>query len=181
MIKRNLINIAAVIGGVFVAMTIFVYCLSFSRAVTCFWSVPGKRYDIKVERGCLLMHQLHDYRFNTPFRWGYYEPETPREFASFKTLSWWHGDNSWWERIGHTVNARQRCAGFEIASGEYWPPFIWQHRKVPFSAYQVPLWVFMALCGPLPLYRISRIVLSARRRSGGIVNRSHGQSKESSA
>ena len=162
--KRLLINIATAICGVIAAAAALLYALPSSRAVTCSWSVSSTRYDVIVERGSLLVRQLHDYRFNTPFRWGFYEPETPKQFVGFTELTaWWHGDNSWWERVGYTVNDRQRHFGFEYASGKYWPPFFWQHPKIPFDVYQVPLWAVVVFFMLLPLLRVFNKVMAGIR------------------
>lgn len=165
--KRRFINTVTVLSGICAAAVILLYAMTSSLAVACFWSVPGKRYDINVERGLLLVRQLHDYRLDTPFRWGFYEPKTPKQFAAFTDLSaWWHGDNSRWERVGYTVNTRRRLMGFEYASGQFWPPFVWQHPKVPFTVYQTPLWALIVLFMLLPLYHgIGKVAIFIRRPS----------------
>jgi hypothetical protein len=165
--KRRLINIATVISGICAVAVILLYATTSSRGFTCFWSVPATRYDINIERGSVLVRQLHDYEFNTPYRWGFYEPESPKQFAAFKELTaWWHGDNSWWQRVGYTVTSRKRVAGFEYAVGEYWPPFVWQHPKVPFTVHQFPLLAIVLLFLLLPLCRAcSKVVAVVRRKA----------------
>lgn len=157
--KRHHINITTAISGICAVAVIWSYVGTIPRGFTCFWSVSTTRYDINIERGSLLVRQLHDYEFNTPFRWSSYQPETPKQFADFMELpSWWHGDNSWWERVGYTVESRKRFAGFEYAYGEYWPPFVWRHPKVPFTVHQIPLLAIAGLFMLLPLCRGCRKV-----------------------
>lgn len=144
--KRRLINVATAITGFAAVAVLLLWAVTSRHGVTCFWSHSGKLTSIQVERGSILFLELHNYKFNTPFRWNFYHPETKERLASFKKLTaWWHGDNSWWERVGYTVHARRRCCGFEYASGQYWPPFAWQHPKVPFTVLQIPLWAFVAV------------------------------------
>ena len=163
--KRHLINIATVMSGICAVAVILVYTITSYRGFTCFWSAPAKRYDIYIEHGSVLVRQLHHYEFNTPYQWGFYQPESPKQFAAFKELTaWWHGDNSWWQRVGYTVTSRQRVAGFEYAVGEYWPPFVWQHRKVPFTVHQFPLVAVALLFLLLPLCRACRKLMAVVRR-----------------
>ena len=159
MAKKFINSVTAI--SFFIALDVAVlYRLPDSRGVACFWSTSNSRFDINVERGNLRIRQLHDYKFNTAFRWGFYSTETPKQIIWFKETGWWHGENSWWERIGYTVTSRYRAYSFEYASGQYWPPFVWRHPKVPFTVYNLPVWSLIALFSLLPLLRVSSAVVS---------------------
>ena len=127
---------------------------SFHIGFQVFWSANERRYDVFCENGSVAVRQLQRYEFDTPFRWGIYSLETQRQFEGFKKSGWWHGDNSWWERTGYSVQRRHRLCGFEMASGTYWPPFVWQHPTVPFSLVQIPSLALVLLFSLLPAARI---------------------------
>lgn len=152
-----LISYAAAIA----AMSIGSY--SCHRCIEMFCSVRKCRYDVLCENGSVVIRQLQRYEFVTPLRFGLYLPETKRQFEGFKKEGWWHGDNSWWERTGYTVQSRYRAWGFEVASGTYWPPFVWQHPTVPFNLVQFPIWVLVFLFSLLPAARILRKLRSIWR------------------
>ena len=71
--------------------------------------------------------------------------------------------------MGYTVNERQRYFGFEYATGEYWPPFVWQHPKVPFTVCQIPIWVLITLFIALPLICGFNKIATAKRRANAPV------------
>ena len=51
------------------------------------------------------------------------------------------------EPVGWTVERRYGFLGFEYATGEFWPPFAWQHPRMPFQRVKIPLLaVFFAGC-----------------------------------
>ncbi len=162
--KRLLINLVTILCCLMAALVAMLYLLPSSQGVSCFWSASNTRYDITVERGLVLVCQLHQYEFETPLRCWLYEAETPRGFAWFKkTSGWWHGSNSWWERTGYTVIQRKRLLSFEYASGKFWPPFVWQHPEVPFTAYSFPLWSIVFFFMLLPLVRGCRKLVAFYR------------------
>lgn len=136
---------------------------SFQIGFQMFWSVNERRYDVFCENGSMAIRQLQHYEFDTPFRIGLYSLETKRQFDGFKKEGWWHGDNSWWERTGYTVTRRHRQCGFEVASGTYWPPFVWQHPTVPFNLVQIPSLALVLLFSLLPAASILRKLRSLRR------------------
>ena len=133
---------------------------SYHIGLQMFWSAGEHRYDVVCEHGSVIVSQLHEYEFETPLRFGIYTPETKRGLEGFKTTGWWHGENSWWERTGYSVKHRYRFCGFEWAAGIFWPPFVWQHPKVPFSLVQVPVVALVAVFSVLPAFDIFRRVRS---------------------
>ena len=96
------------------------------------------------------------YKFETALNCLMNSPESQPEFDAFQRLPWWHGDNSWWERVGWDVRGRRRFAGVETASGEYVPPFAMQHPKMPFQLLQVPFWACLLLSASPAIYLVIR-------------------------
>ena len=143
-----LISYAAAISAI--AMGGYSFCIGFQL----FWSANERRYDVFCVNGSVVIRQLQSYQFDTPFRFGIYSLETKRQFEGFKKEGWWHGDNSWWERTGYTVQRRHRLCGFEMASGSYWPPFVWQHPTVRFRLVQFPSLALVFLFSLLPAVSI---------------------------
>jgi hypothetical protein len=153
---RLLVDVAAASCGILAAGMVLLFVLTWFHAVGCFWSVPGTRYDVMIQRGVVHVNQLHEYRFDTPFRWTVEKLEKWHSPPPVhKSSPWWHGDNSWWEGIGYTVRDRHRMCGFEYATGRYWPPFSWQHPKMPFTVYQVPMWAIIVPFTLVPLVRLA--------------------------
>jgi hypothetical protein len=104
-----------------------------------FRSFAGKRYDVLFRRGDLVLHILHDYKHDTPLKWGGVRDCPP--------LS---DDHSWWEDIGHRIDKRVRFAGFEWAGGKFLPPFIWLHRTAPATVVHIPFWAMVFIPSAVP-------------------------------
>jgi len=121
-------------------------------------------YGLSVVRGSALVVIMRDWQFADGLDFFVEPTATVEQLEAFKkNKSWYHGSNSWWEGVGWTVEDRWRFAGFEVATGVYWPPFVMQHPKVPFSVYQTPLW---ALLIPLLLLFAYRLWKKDRRATG---------------
>jgi hypothetical protein len=156
-IRRLVITIATAVSSLAALLVFFVIGFSENRAIAVFWSADHKRHEILIDRGSMLLHTLHKYQFKTNLNWSIYKPETPKELVAFTELTaWWHGDNSWWERVGTTVKKRYRLIGFEYAEGTYWPPFVWRHPTVPFNIVQLPCWGLAVIFMILPVVRVFR-------------------------
>jgi hypothetical protein len=148
--KRRLVLLANTISMLMIATSFGLWWHSSSVQLHFAFAVCGSRFEIMTGHGSVVGYRLSQVKFSFPPTW-YSEPiETDRQFKGFQKLPWWHGDNSWWERVGWTVKRRFRVAGFEWASGTYWPPFVWQHPTVPFSLIRLPLWCFV-FCGSVTL------------------------------
>lgn len=158
-------NIASCISSICLAAVLMNSVVTSSIGITFLCSCFGSRYDIWIDRGDVIVRRLHNYRFGTSLNWGFYKVAPEKQLEALKKLpAWWHGDNSKWEGIGYTVRERFRLCGFELASGRYWPPFFWQHPKVPFTILQIPLWSIAALCAAFPLCHIGAVVYARIRR-----------------
>jgi hypothetical protein len=143
------------------------------------WGSSGQRYELFLGRGSVVVCRLEKYRHPLPFTVRVFEAETPEAIEAFKrNTSWWHGNNSSWERVGWTVTQRRRFAGFEKAEGTYWPPFIWQHPKMPFELIQIPFWfITAAAAAPGIIWIAVRLRCFAHAsvdRSEGLTTRSTG-------
>jgi hypothetical protein len=124
-------------------LVVILWVSSYKTEPVIFWSANGRRYDVHSGHGTVVILRLEQYQFNTPLNWGFVDPETPKQFNGSKRSVANHVDYSWWERVGYTVKKRTRFAGIECASGRYWPPFIWQHPRMPFTLAQLPYWAFL--------------------------------------
>ncbi|GEM_PF-2148900 len=142
----------------------FLWVSSFKTEPVVVWSANGRRYRVQPGQGTVVILRLDEYQFNTPLILGFLDPENPKQYGRFKELGWWHGRNSWWERVGYTVKKRTRFAGFESASGRYWPPFIWQHPRMPFTLVQLPYWAFLLLAASPATIGLIRWVRRRRHR-----------------
>jgi hypothetical protein len=148
-LRRTAILLSAVAAIVLITLA----QRSFSVHYHTCWQSGSVRYDIVTGHGTVMFQRLYQFQARMPARKiAAYPVETESELSSFQQLPWWQGDNSWWQRVGYTVNVRRRFVGCEWASGTFWPPFGWQHPKVRFDLFQIPLWMPVVLFLITPLW-----------------------------
>lgn len=179
MILKSLVHGAAVLCvlGAMCISAVWFGTSDHGSDLNVFWGCFGTRYDVVMGSGELSVQRLHDFRggdfsvrvLATP-------SETPEALARFKDLPWWNGSNSRWERVGYTVEHRTRGLGFEVASGTFRPPFVWQHRTVPFDIVVAPLWSCIAVLLVLPFTSIWMI--ASRNRTWSRHESGHFERKE---
>jgi hypothetical protein len=77
-------------------------------------------------------------------------------------------DDPWkGEPVGFTVEHRYGVPGFEYATGDFWPPFSWQHPHLPFTRTRVSLFAIVVLGCVYPVlwYRKHRIRQASQVRT----------------
>lgn len=135
------------------------YSLFYSTSVT----VVSRRQlgQVTVERGMLGVLHLQPWN-NLPPRFPIVTSDVWAPFSRMAPWRWaWASSaNSWWEGVGYQTDRRWRLFGFEYATGIFWPPFVTQHPKVPFTVLSVPLWLLVPIFALLP----ARTLLSRRSR-----------------
>ncbi len=168
MVRKWVLQGATIVSALCVLPSIVLWKLSYEfqpNYLCAFVGVLGYRLDLSLNRGVILFDCLSDYEYSTPFLVGLNESESEQDLEYFKALSWWHGDNSWWERVGFTVKQRIRFGDFEYATGVYWPPFCWQHAKMPFTVVQLPLWACVLASSFLPaIWMVNRWLRAIHRK-----------------
>lgn len=119
------------------------------------WTANQRPYQVLIGRSTIV---FISYDQNQPekklpaWRMGQYESKA--EFEAFKQTPWYHGGNSWWERVGATVEARWRFAGIEAVRGTFWPAF--NQPITPMRMLQLPLWLCLLVAASPTVYQVIR-------------------------
>jgi hypothetical protein len=120
---------------------------------------------LELDRGMLAVTHLAPWT-NSPPEKPVLIVNRPIPFSKMAPWKWaWRStDPSWWEGVGYQTEKRRRVLGFERASGIFWPPFVTQHRKVPFVLYSIPLWLLLPAFAFIPVRMVAVEVRGRLRR-----------------
>lgn len=146
------------VGSSCIAVTVIclVWMLSTTGQLVVQWSANSCLHELVVGHSTVVAIRYEEFQLTTPLHLHQGGYESRKQFEGFQKLPWYHGDNSWWERVGYTVRARWRFIGIETARGTYWPPFALQHPIVPFQLLQIPLWLCLLVAASPTVYQVIR-------------------------
>ena len=164
--KRIVFRLIVVVSYTCAICFLFVGSVSFQKSMHAVYCYNGNDYDVHITNGNLVIRTLDDFCVNR-FGTFAYDAETEQEFREFQKSNWYHGDNSFWEREGFTVQQRKRICGFEFASGKYvWD--LWSFEdipNIPFTIIQIPYWALLVMFSGVPFWAVCSKVQSCRSGS----------------
>ena len=147
--------VAMVVGGVFSNASYFWHLSLWTHRI-------GLRDELWMKDGSLVITRFSPVKLQ-PDGKVWYEVES-RDPVRFFARQRRFGEDPWQgETIGFRVDQRYRLLGFEYATGEYIPPFSWQHPWMPFRGIKVPL-VALFLIGSV--YPTVRFFLRYQKNAG---------------
>jgi hypothetical protein len=181
----RLISLSIQIVRLSLAIGLAYFVVESCFALTFFHLVRDRQaWTFHLERGMLAIQRLEGWRHPQPRHYGeLITIRKPLEKLAPWNWAWSASAPSWWGDVGYDVRRRGRLLGFEFASGIFWPPFVTQHPKVPFTIFSFPLWLAVPLLGYRPTRSLIRGVSRYRdyRRSGLTIFQSLDQTFETPA
>jgi hypothetical protein len=131
------------------------FILSYTYEIGYHRGSQGTRVDVNMAWGVITIDRFSEYRYETPPRIWYDDLTPPEVIARQRIGGWWRGEARW-ERIGRRIQHRFRIGDFDVAKGMFIPPWIWQHRDMPFVLVQFPIWSWMLGSLVLPGWQFYR-------------------------